>query len=411
MKKQLTIFFLLFSCLSSWSQNFIKSTVPCNDALLQKTPGRWIKYQNTSFDPLNKALVTEMMKRIDNIQLLMLKTYPTPVGVDAAWYPGLRGEGSFSSQLKFSKTTDGKSKYDFVNGIPVVTSFYACGFFRYNCGREPNEIMTGYPGETTNYLHVFVNYVDEFFMDVLLDGDLKEIMRIDGRPINMMPVVKGTWKGNPLYYRRDSSANIVFLHRDGILPYIPVTRKQYLERCIDYIPEFYDPWIKSAESTPVRSLEEQEAEKNKVLDKYKKDYGSDPKKLKSVTDYYLLTHQTEQQQRDELVKKVRKQKEDQLKHYKDELEATTKAKLLDSPAIIPLIICNIGNDPIFSTEETGGHMLVTDNPAYIRKDLPKYIPQFMVMSWHCSDWKPQQDVCKAVNEYFPIEKLQTMIDK
>lgn len=370
MKKQLTIFFLQFICFSSWSQNFIKSTVPCNDALMQKTPGRWIKYQNTSFATLNKVLMAEMMKRLEDIQLLMLKTYPTPVGVDAAWYPGLSDEELFSSQLKFSKTSDGGSKYDFVNGIPVVTSFYACGFFKYTCGREPYEIRTGYPGETTTHLFAYTNNLKAFFLAAQLGSELGEAMRIDGRPIRMMPTIKGTWKGYPLYSPESGSvANIVLLHRDGMLPYIPVTRKQYLDCCIDYVDKFYEPNIKS---------------------------------LELITD---------KQQRDEMVKNYQKQKESQLKHYKDELEATTKAKLLDSPAIIPSYIFEIGNNPIFSTEETSGHMLVTENPAYIRKDLPKYVPQFIVMAWSCGDWKPQQDVCKAVNEYFPIEKLQAMIDK
>jgi hypothetical protein len=276
----------------------------------------------------------------------------------------------FGSQLKFSKTTDGESKYDFANSIQVAHFYYSCGFFKYSCGREPYEIRTGWPGETTTHLYIYANNLNNFFILTPLGGDLGEAMRIDGRPIRMMPAIKGRWKGYPLYSPEAGSvANLILLHRDGMLPYIPVTRKQYLDRCIDYIPKFFNPNIKSLELIP------------------------------------------DKQQRDELVKNSRRQIEDQLIHFKDELEATTAAKLLDSPAIIPLNLCDLSNNPVFSTEETGGHMLVTENPAYIRKDLPKYFPQFMVMAWSCGDWKPQQDVCKAVNEYFPVEKLQEMIDK
>ncbi|MGA9364927.1 MAG: hypothetical protein WBW16_11245 [Bacteroidota bacterium] len=368
MKKYIIILFAGIH-LQSWGQNFIKSTVPCNDALMQKTPGRWIKDKNNVYaSGLNKAQIQEMLNRLNNIQLLVLKTYPNPIGVDATWFPSV-SEELFGSQLKFSKTTDGESKYTLVNGIPVGYSSYNCGFFAYACGRNQYEIMTGWPGETTTHLFVFANNLNEFFMDDQLEPELREAMCVDGRPIRMMPTIKRMWKGYPLYYQRDSSWHWVLLHRDGMLPYIPVTRKQYLDRCIDYISKFYDPKIKSLESIP------------------------------------------DKEQRDELVKNYRKQKEDQLKHYKDELEATTAAKLLDTPAIIPLYLFDISNNPIFSTEETGGHMLVTENPAYIRKDLPKYMPQFIVMTWTCADWKPQQEVCKAVEEYFPIEKLQAMIDK
>lgn len=370
MKKQLTIIFLLFICLSSRSQNFIKSTVPCNDALMQKTPGRWIKDKDNVYAPnLNKTQVQEMLKRLENIQELVLKTYPTPVGVDAVWRPQV-GDELFASQLKFSKTTDGGSKYALVNGIPVSYGAYSCDFFKYSCGREPYEIRTGWPGETTTHLFVYANNLNNFFFRDQLEPALREVMCIDGRPIKMMPTVKGMWKGYPLYSPEPGSvANIVLLHRDGKLPYIPVTRKQYLERCIDYIPKFYEPNLKSFELIP------------------------------------------DKQQKDEMIKNYQKQKEGQLKRYKDELETTTKANLLDAPAIIPLYIFEISNNPIFSTEETGGHMMVTENPTYIRKDLPKYAPQFIVIAWNCGDWKPQQDVCKAVNEYFPIEKLQAMIDK
>jgi len=47
----------------------------------------------------------------------------------------------------------------------------------------------------------------------------------------------------------------------------------------------------------------------------------------------------------------------------------------------------------------------------MRKDLPKYVPQFFVVQWQWNDWKPQADVGKLIEDKFPFEKLQTMIDK
>ncbi len=43
MKKQIIIIISLVISLSAWGQNTIATTTPCDDALLQKTPGRWIK--------------------------------------------------------------------------------------------------------------------------------------------------------------------------------------------------------------------------------------------------------------------------------------------------------------------------------------------------------------------------------
>lgn len=58
-------------------------------------------------------------------------------------------------------------------------------------------------------------------------------------------------------------------------------------------------------------------------------------------------------------------------------------------------------------------MLVTENPAYFRKDLPKYIPQLFVLLLEKVNWSfsPKQDPIKLMEENFPIEKLQAMIDK
>jgi hypothetical protein len=52
MKKQIIIFFLLAFQLQSWSQTTIKTSTPCSDEVLFKTPGRWLNsssgyYMNT----------------------------------------------------------------------------------------------------------------------------------------------------------------------------------------------------------------------------------------------------------------------------------------------------------------------------------------------------------------------------
>ena len=370
MKKQIAIICLLLNSVFAWSQNFVKISAPCTDELVQKTPGRWINVEDNIYAPeLNKAQLPEIAKRLDNIQQFVLKTYSTPIGVDAVWQR-IVNDGLFCLQLKFSKTSEGELKYDIVNGIPVASYYYSCGFFRYSCSSEPNQMRTGYPGETGTSMFVYANNLQNFFIRMQLDNTLAQVMCIDGRPIKLMPFVKGKWKGNILYYPEPGSGeSFVLLHREGMLPYIPVTRKEYLDRCIEYIPKFYDPMIKGYESSP------------------------------------------DAKQREGYLKNASQQKEKLLKFYQDELKRATSANLLNSPAIIPTYIFNISDDPVFSSEEGGGRMLVTENPAYMRKDLPKYIPQFFIMTWKCSDWKPQKDVGKAIEEGFPIEKLQVMIDK
>jgi hypothetical protein len=227
----------------------------------------------------------------------------------------------------------------------------------------------------------------------------------------MRYLFKEKWKGYDLYSSEaGSSTHSILVHRPGMLPYIPVTRKQYLDHSKKHLTDIFDKNISGFEKIAVRSLEEQEKEKNAKLEKFKKDLGSDPKKLKSNIDYYLSGYQTDQQRRDEEVTKAKQFKIDILKRYQDELEKTTKEGLLDSPACIVLMHSPDLVTPIF-VEEDKGKMLVTDNPDYIRKDLPKYIPQFFVLTWQGMSRGVRAEVGKIIKEDFPIEKLQAMIDK
>jgi hypothetical protein len=58
-------------------------------------------------------------------------------------------------------------------------------------------------------------------------------------------------------------------------------------------------------------------------------------------------------------------------------------------------------------------MIVTDNPNYFRRDLPKYVPQVFILEWSWSDGKLKcsKDFRNAVEQNFPVEQLQAMIDK
>jgi hypothetical protein len=208
---------------------------------------------------------------------------------------------------------------------------------------------------------------------------------------------------------------VVLLHRPGELPYIPVTRKQYLEFCLKYLDEYWDEMIKGMNIMPVRSLEEQEVQKKKSLDKIENDYKNNPKQRDAIRKNFLDTYKTDQQKRDETIQKMVNNKKRIMKRYEDEMEKTKTANLMDSPAIILEVASIHEGVPIFTTEEENGGMLYTHNPAYIRKNLPKSVAQFMVVRWTWSDYLPVGGAAgmyyrKLLEENFPIEQLQAMID-
>jgi hypothetical protein len=380
MKKQITILILLFfSSLLTWSQSyFVKTDIPCDKELLKKTPGRWMPTSKTLRAKASKQQEQEIIKRLDPIHQWVFNIYRSPMAFDAvtSFYSV---DDHFASQLKIERDQYGAHE-SYVNGTPTIPYSYSVGFCAYHCGRNNYEIMRGAGCENGTNMSVTINSLGPLTTLPHLSDFDAETMRIDNRPIRMMYVLSGKkWKGYDLYVSQTGlTTYYVLLHRDGILPYIPVTRKEYLDRSIQCLQKFFDKTIKASEN---------------------------PEGLAALMD---------KKEKDEQVRKLQKHRDDVLKYYRDELEATTKAGLLDTPAIIFGGIMNMHTSyPIFIAQDKGGIMLVTENPAYMKKDLPKYIPQLIVYSM----WDGEDGPDPALNPYhlyyqnFPIEKLQAMIDK
>jgi hypothetical protein len=377
MKKQLSILLLfLFNCICAWSQDYwMKTDVPCDKALLKKTPGEWMPMGKMHHATLNPSQLQQIEKRLAIIHQWVKNIYPSPMAFDAI--PSYSSSDQhFAAQDKIENTDDRFNSY--MNGIGTISYGYSAGFCAYHCGRVPHEIMKGRGCESGTNINAVMNSMQGFFWQVS-GADLNRDMIIDGRPIRMMPVLKGTWKGYDLYSPQSGSGvRMVLLHREGMLPYIPVTRKQYLERSIQSLQRFYD----------------------NMLSEWDKNF-------KIFTDAGMKPDPADKE-------KLQKQKSDVIKYYRDELDAATKAGLLDSPAVIFGGILQMHTQyPIFMTQVEGGRLLVTENPAYLKKDLPKYIPQLIIYSM----WNGGDGPDPALNPYhlyyqnFPIEKLQAMIDK
>lgn len=372
MKKQLTILLLsFFSCTCNYAQTWIKLTSPCNVEFLKNVPGEWIHRGDPWYAKVSKQQEQEIRKRVTTIHQFLFNLLPTIHGFDAAW--GIHSSDyEFAPQSTREQVTADQSRQKFFNGIPLVQYTYSVKFCEYSCGRAgvANEMRKGYPREEGAVVSISANTLNQF---LLRDYGGTEGMQIDGRNIKMMPPAKSKWKGYTLYDGDDG--DMVLLHRNGMLPYIPVTRKQYLELCISYFTIFYDNEI--AEYVKLTTL-----------------MGMKPD----------LSYKEE----------TEKQKKNVLKYYQDELTATTNAGLLDTPAIVLIYLNPSSNYSIFVSETEGGHMLVTESPSYFRKDLPNYIPQLFLLRYYgCSVWQftPKEDPMGVFEEKFPIEKLQAMIDK
>lgn len=345
--------------------------------MLLKTPGEWLKPGHVYYATVTKLQLQEIEKRLNTIHQWALNIYPSPMAFDAV-SSYFTSDVNFASQIKIQNTHVGY-RNSFINGIPTILYSYHLKFCDYTCTPRPNEIMRGRGCETGTNIDVVINRLEGFFWEFRLDDHYVDIMRIEGRPIRMMPVLIEKWKGYDVYTPESGSGiKMVLLHREDILPYIPVTRKQYLERNIEYFQRFFANTLKAVENPEGLNL---------LMDK---------------------------KERDEQIKKQQKFRDEILKYYQDELDATTKAGLLETPAIVSDGIGSVSvSSPVFTTQEKGGRLLVTENPAYMKKDLPKYIPQLIVYSMvNAEDGPdPTRNPYYLYRQDFPILSLQAMIDK
>ena len=396
MKKQIIILaFLFFNFLFSLGQSrFVKTTKPCNKELLLKTPGEWLPLGQDFNSKVSKQEQQEFLKRLSIIQNMVYNIYPSPMAFDAGQF-FFTYDNNFATHLKIESSANGP-RYSYVNGTSIIHFGYGVKFCAYNCGREPNEIMLGRGCEAGTAIAVHINSLDPFFTPIT-DNMYKEDMIIEGRPIKMMPVLREKkWKGYDIYSPESgSSVELILIHREGILPYIPVTRKQYLDRSIACLQRFYDNGIKAGDEI----IKQYDEIIPTLTDKKQKE------DIIKQKEEYL-------KQKEGSIKEWQKQKDDVIKYYKDEVNATTSAGLLDSPAIITGIMANVLTQyPIFTTQADGGRLLVTENPAYFKKDLPKYLPQLIIYRmWNCNNGPdPSINPYKFYKEDFPIEKLRAMI--
>jgi Uncharacterized protein conserved in bacteria len=289
---------------------------------------------------------------------------------------------SFADEVKYVLVRDRDWEETKTKINPVYRLGYGCTLCPWICTDKPNEMYNGYPEIPVGGLNIDANWL------LILNGNVMgggNEWTIDGRPIKTKMFKIGTWKGYdllsdvPANISNQSSSQFVLISRDGMLPYIPITRKQYLDRAIQFTTRFYDDLIKVMQ------------ESNDAL----------PAQVR-----------TPQQEIDEQKARNKTAKADALKKLQKELDKTTKDGLLDAPAVVRLDPLLMNEGPVFLPESEGGTLLATENPNYFRRDLPKYVPQFFIVELMNGIVKGGSvNFKQIVEENFPVEKLKAMIDK
>lgn len=358
------------------TEYYIKTSEICGgmDSILSRK-GSWKKLGDDLAFP-DKSFPRSQYKQVniraDNMLSLFKEGLPDLSGFEPSWYRSIRGE---------SWIPNGPVPYAF-------TSLY----FGYYCNTNYKKIMI--EGETGTWVYVFTNSFGWFF-DKVGDWDIKG----DGKKIAVfcLPPKAGAWKEKTLYAPRTHGPNVraVILGHDNKVPWRSLTQKEYLQGLKAY-------WLE---------------EKNKTANSIK----TGIQKLMDAKPPSTLS--PEQQV------KIRKGWDEQIKRSKEQLENINSPEMsfnkeirniedylatVSSQTLEQLAFVN-GLNPgafkgKFADEKNGGTRVVAVSSKYF-KDLPRYVPQFMILYWRWTDDPVSLIFKKQFEEDFPLERLTALIDK
>lgn len=218
MKKQIIILILLIIHLQSSGQRVITTTTAnCDDKLYLSLNGKWKQEHDYPGSPgFSKTEQQETFKRLDAIHRLVLEAYPQPKGLDAVWSRSQISNELFGYQIKY--TPEDKDPFP-VKGIPLGKYGYVALCFNYYCFNDAPKREVRVNGETGTWVEVAANKLVSF------TGSINDTMTIEGRPVYFRRPFKEIWKDHQMFFTgTSSSSRTVLIHRNGILPYTPVTR-------------------------------------------------------------------------------------------------------------------------------------------------------------------------------------------
>ena len=353
----------------------------CNDMMIMALKGKWIASHGLRpSGEVSNEQYRQVTNRIDAVHPLLLEAYPELIGM---------GKGEWSRVGAPSVGREGATgPYAYI---------YVARLYEYFCApnASPDSILGKagapfkpvYAGDSFHaMLGVHFNHFGDFLRG--LAG-----MTVNGLQVfHRLLRPAGTWKGHDVYRASsDQMEGMVMLTRKGMLPYRPITRKQYLEYMIARMQQLFDDTVAG-----VKETERKLAAAN----------------LPKTPEMEEMLKETKQQAAEQ-VANTAKYRDDTTAVFQEELKKNAAGNTLDSPAVVAGIGTTRFIDDLgaFTTEEKGGQALVTVNPDYFRKDLPPYVPQFIVVHWSWNTDVATSYFRKMLETNFAIEKLQAMIDR
>ncbi len=191
------------------------------------------------------------------------------------------------------------------------------------------------------------------------------------------------------------------------LPYIPVTRKEYLEAAIQEVKIEKGRLIADIkERMPLKPAETQKAEKERELDQIRQTYSGAEMEMRIRR--FLQSYKTDEDYQKEGIENGTADIDATL-HVMDSLLTHLSATDLKTPAVVSVKATSF---VAFEDSLPDHRILVQTNPAYFDPALTGEKPQCFLVCWNYDPSEPMAaDIDRQLNNQFDFRKLLDLLGK
>ncbi len=363
--------------------NHLFSQDICNDDLIMAVKGKWVKRPDNS---MKSAVLSQITTRIDKMQRLLQEAYPEPKGIEARWYRTMGGHhtAAFKNSVEYELTSQ---------------------FYTWYCNTHVKKLLLGI--EASNGFNIWIN---KFKWLV----DKEENFTVDNNPVYLLNKREGELHGFPLFDNGSGTSNTgtffartILISRAGQLPYIPVTKKQYLTTFLRNKEDLQKLQQDGYSKTPVRSDAEEEAFKQQQLNRVVNAEGNEQAKEKARTNF-LRGYTTQKQRKQADIERSEKAYQNDIKFARDYLTGRSESELAEPAYVKHTSFASSFKE--FGNEDNS-RLLVQVNKNYFNMKLAPHIPQFLIVHWAWNTEKPSLDFASQIENNFDFKTLQGMLDK
>jgi hypothetical protein len=189
------------------------------------------------------------------------------------------------------------------------------------------------------------------------------------------------------------------------LPYIPVTRKEYLEEATQEARIEKNKQVAAIkEKTPLRSADDQKAEKERDMEEMRQTYSGAEREMR--LRHFLESYRSDEDYQKEAVEKGTAEIDSTI-HLMEHLQSHLVASELNKPAVVSVPAIQFEG---FEDNTPGSRMLVKVNPAYFNTSLTGEKAQCFLVCWN---YNPSiavaADLDRQLNDKSDFKKLQGLL--